>query len=109
MLTVWHADAVAEQLILADCMEILDRHSVIPTPMFNTRFPSPDAGAIKITMQAMSMEDLLRIWDALEASYRLSVPYLVRTIRLGAVEEPASPVVEDRVDVYVPALPGGGA
>ena len=37
---------------------------------------------LTITPTEMSNEDLLRIWDALDRPYTISVPYVLRTIRL---------------------------
>lgn len=45
---------------------------------------------IQIQPEEMSTEDLLRIWDSLPGNYVLSVPYIVKTLRLLPV-----PKVED--------------
>lgn len=42
---------------------------------------------INISPDAMSTEDLLRIWDVFDANYTSSVPYVARTIRLRLQQE----------------------
>ena len=32
----------------------------------------------------MNHEDLMRLWDGFDLPYQLSVPYLVRTVRIAA-------------------------
>ena len=41
-----------------------------------------------ITPAEMTDEDLLRLWDRFHASYTLSVPYIMRTVRLRLAGEP---------------------
>lgn len=50
---------------------------------------------VQIQPEEMSTEDLLRIWDSLPGNYVLSVPYIVKTIRMLPVPqtEPGKPVV----------------
>ncbi|MBI5329699.1 MAG: DUF4255 domain-containing protein [Betaproteobacteria bacterium] len=43
---------------------------------------------VQVLPEEMSTEDLMRVWDSLPGDYRLSSPYLVKTLRL----EPANPV-----------------
>jgi hypothetical protein len=40
-----------------------------------------------ITPAEMTDEDLLRLWDRFQASYTLSVPYVIRTVRLRLAGE----------------------
>ncbi len=45
---------------------------------------------LQIIPEEMSTEDLMRVWDSLPGDYRLSSPYLVKTLRL----EPVNPVTQ---------------
>lgn len=49
---------------------------------------------VQVQPEEMSTEDLLRIWDSLPGNYILSVPYIVKTIRMLPVPEtvPGQPV-----------------
>lgn len=57
---------------------------------------------VSITPAEMSDEDLLRFWDRFEASYTLTVPYVLRTVRLRLVAEPS-----EGPDVSTRGLPIG--
>lgn len=38
--------------------------------------------SVQVAPEEMSTEDLMRVWDNLPGNYRLSAPYLIRTVRL---------------------------
>lgn len=60
------------------------------------------AEQVAIAPADMTDEDLIRIWDQFEAAYTLSVPYVMRTVRLRlAAEETEGP------DIGTRALPVG--
>jgi hypothetical protein len=44
----------------------------------------------------LSLEDILRIWDALGPKYRLSVCYIARVVRIDTSIGPEPPVVATR-------------
>ncbi len=55
---------------------------------------------VQITPSELSIEDMMRIWDALAPSYRLSVSYIARVVRVDSLLAPsAGPVVAQRFDV----------
>jgi len=71
-------------------------------PLLDVATLSPEAGwsaadMVQVIPAELSTEDLMRIWDALEPSYRLSVSYIARMVRLDvATPEPGRPVVAVR-------------
>ncbi len=53
---------------------------------------------LTITPDEMSNEDLLRIWDTLKVTFTLSVPYVIRTLRLRLnASDTAGPAVLSRI------------
>jgi hypothetical protein len=46
--------------------------------------------SLQVIPEEMSTEDLMRLWDSLPGDYRLSSPYIIKTLRL----EPARPVTQ---------------
>lgn len=42
---------------------------------------------VQIIPEEMSTEDLTRLWDSFRIGYRLSVPYIIKTVRLSPDEE----------------------
>ena len=54
---------------------------------------------IQIVPSELSHEDMMRVWDALDPAYRLSVAYVARVIRIERDAIPAGgPVVATRLD-----------
>ena len=55
------------------------------------------AESVQITPAELSNENLMRIWDALSPSYRLSTSYVARAVRVDAQPQAESrPVVSTR-------------
>ena len=58
----------------------------------------PDWGSddvVQVLPEEMSTEDLMRLWDSLPDDYRLSAPYLIKTVRLAPdLEREEGPAVK---------------
>ena len=71
-------------------------------PILDASSLSPEAGwgtneVIQIIPAELSTEDVMRIWDALDPPYRLSVSYIGRLVRLDPdAQQHARPVVTTR-------------
>jgi len=57
---------------------------------------------LQVTLDAMSLDDITRVWDALEGSYQLSVSYQVGIVDIDSANEP------DGVTPVLVALPEFG-
>ncbi|MEJ8853155.1 DUF4255 domain-containing protein [Variovorax robiniae] len=82
LLTAFAATAEDEQIPLAWAMRQLHLH-----PLLDASSLSPEAGwqrddVIQIVPQELGIDEQVRIWDALDASYRLSAAYVARVVRL---------------------------
>lgn len=97
LLTVWTDNALEEHTILAWAMLQLHQH-----PVLDASSLSPEAGwssgdVIQLIPAELSTEDVMRIWDALDPPYRLSVSYIARVVRIDPDSTPDSrPVVASR-------------
>jgi hypothetical protein len=94
LLTVWTEEVAREHAILSWTMLQLQQH-----PIFDDASMSPDAEwktgeHVQMLPSELSTEDIMRIWDALEPSYRLSVSYTARVVRIEPPPVRARPVVE---------------
>ena len=99
LLTAWAANPLDEQVPMAWAMRQL--HQI---PMLDLANLSPDGGwerdeVVQILPAELTTEDVMRIWDALEPSYRLSTSYVARVVRLDPDEdeEQFAPVVARRL------------
>ncbi len=106
LLTVWgQRNAEGEQVMLARCMDILDRHAIITGPLLDPTYPWEPEDSLRVAINHLSTEDMLRLWDSLEPPYQLSVPYVVRTARLAARERPDPAIADSRTLVFTTQVP----
>lgn len=93
LLTVWgQSSASGEQRMLQHCMEILQEFAIVRGSWLSPSFSWEPDDALRISLAPMNHEDMMRLWDGFDLPYQLSVPYLVRTVRLAARESGEAPV-----------------
>ncbi|WP_088889343.1 DUF4255 domain-containing protein [Leptolyngbya ohadii] len=97
LLTVWASSAAAEHTILAWTMR-----QIFLNPILDMAFLSAEGGwnagnVVQLFPAELSNEDVMRIWDALEPPYHLSVSYVARVVRIDADrQDAAEPVIATR-------------
>lgn len=98
LLAAWTSSAQVEQLLLGWAAELLHR-----TPILDASSLTPEGGwtsedVIHLVPAEVSVEDTMRIWDALAPTYRLCLSYVARTVRIEATlpAEPPRVVVTRR-------------
>jgi len=67
-------------------MEILQEFSILQGSLLSPAHSWDPEDALRIALASMNHEDLMRLWDGFDLPYQLSVPYLVRTVRLAPRE-----------------------
>jgi hypothetical protein len=101
LMIVWANNAEAEHTIMTWAMRQLQMR-----PLLDLSSLSPEGGwsaedSVQIVPEELSTEDLMRIWDAFEAHYRLTVSYTARVVRVDTDSTPDTlPVVAAR---FVPS------
>jgi hypothetical protein len=107
LLTSWAGNAQDELLPLAWAMRQLYHHPILDTSALSREAAWGSDEVIQIIPSELSTEDMMRIWDALDPAYRLSVSYIARRVRLDAdTLAEAAPVVATRF-TYGSAVPLG--
>jgi hypothetical protein len=97
LLTVWADNALAEHTLAAWAMQRLHEHPVLELSTLTPEGGWEASDRVQVIPQEVSGEELMRLWDAVEPGYRLSVPYVARVVRLDPVLEPdRRPVVATR-------------
>ena len=97
LLSAWAGNARDEHTIVAWAIRQLHMF-----PILDASSLSPEAGwgtneVIQVIPAELSTEDVMRIWDALDPPYRLSVSYIARLVRLDPdTQQHARPVVTTR-------------
>ena len=105
LLTPWASNAEHEQRILGSAMRCLDEEPMLSGPLLDSTHGAGFAidEALQIVPGDLGPDGIMRIWDTLDVSYRLSVPYLVRIVRIDSHKAPAAPPA---LTVYAGATPG---
>jgi hypothetical protein len=108
LLTAWANTAQDELLPLTWAIRQLYEHPILDTAALSREAGWAPDEVVQIIPSELSTEDMMRIWDALEPSYRLSVSYIARRVRLDPdVFTEAAPVVATRLG-YGSAVPAEG-
>jgi hypothetical protein len=99
MLTPYGVDLVTEHHILGDAMRTLYERAI----MRDSQLPESlrlVTDQIAIALMPLQLEELTRIWSALESHYRLSVAYEVRVVPIHTDRVVTPSRVLTKVDSY---------
>ena len=94
LLTVWgRSSASGEQRMLQHCMEILQEMTIVQGSWLHPSHSWDPDDTLRISLAPMNQEDMIRLWDGFDLPYQLSIPYLVRTVRIAARSREEGPVI----------------
>ena len=96
LITYWGREAQAEQKILAWTMQQLQSYPILDKSILTTDAGWETTETVQLITADLSLEDILRIWDALGPKYRLSVSYIARVVRIDRALATGLPVVATR-------------
>jgi hypothetical protein len=97
LLTVWAENPLKEHIILGWVVRELHMHQTLSQSDLTTDGGWEADELVQLIPAELSNEDLMRLWDALEPPYRLSVSYIARVVRIDAqTQGPERPVVARR-------------
>jgi len=96
LLTYWGTSAQAEQTILGWTLQQLQSAPILDRSVLSSDGDWDPTESIQLVLADLSLEDILRIWDALGPKYRLSIAYVARVVRIDRTVIPAGPVVATR-------------
>jgi hypothetical protein len=96
LITYWGTDPQAEQTILGWTMQQLQSTPILDNSILTPANTWDPTESIQLVPADLSLEDILRIWDALGPKYRLSVCYIARVVRIDTGLTPEPPVVATR-------------
>lgn len=108
LMTVWADSALAEQTIMAWAMRQFHLRPVLDVSSLSPEAGWGPADAVQLVDAELSDEDMMRIWDGIAPSYRLTVGYVARVVRIdGDPETSAAPVVATRFEFAWPGSERG--
>jgi hypothetical protein len=97
LITYWGLDPEAEQTILGWVMTQLQSSPILDSSVLGSAKIWDSDESIQLVPADLSLEDILRIWDALGPKYRLSLCYIARVLRLDVGVTPEPPVIATRL------------
>jgi hypothetical protein len=98
LLTVWADSAASEQTILGWVVRELYQHEALSQSDLTPAGGWKADDIIQVIPGEISNEDMMRIWDAIDPPYHLSLSYIARVVRIDAEDRPdALPVVARRL------------
>ena len=101
LLTYWGTSAQAEHTILGWTLQQLQSSPILDNSVLTSEGGWGATENIQLVLADLSLEDILRIWDALGPKYRLSVGYLARVVRIDRATVAAGPVVATRFNFEI--------
>jgi hypothetical protein len=86
-------DPGTEQVILGKVLQLFHSHPVLRGADLQDEFIGTEV-ELKIRLEPMTLDEITRVWEALEGSYQLSVSYEVSVVNImpDLEPEPVSPV-----------------
>ena len=90
-----------EQVVLGKVLQTFHDHPVLRGADLQDDLSGTDA-ELRVRLESLSLEEITRVWDALNGSYQLSVSYEVSTVNIASNVEP------ERVSPVLVALPEYG-
>jgi hypothetical protein len=93
-------DDVTRHRLLGKVMQVLYDHSILRGADLQGSLLGSDE-QLRVVLEALSLEDLSLVWDALSEPYQLSVSYVVQVVNIDSNMEPAlTPAVMERMTDY---------
>lgn len=80
-------DPETEQLILGKVLQLFHSHPVLRGTDLQAEFSGTEV-RLTVRLEPLSLEEITRIWEALEGSYQLSVSYEVSVVNIMPELEP---------------------
>jgi len=97
LMIVWAKGALAEQAIMAWAMRELYLHPLLDHSLLTAEAGWEPQESVQVIPADLTSDEVMRIWDTLTPTYRLSVPYVARVVHIDADEIPEGrPVVATR-------------
>jgi hypothetical protein len=93
LLTPWAENANYEYRILGRVLECLEDTPILSGPLLDSLGNWSTQDALQICLESLSTEDVMRTFDSLPLDYKLSIPYVVRIVRIdGRLDTSDAPV-----------------
>jgi hypothetical protein len=88
LMTPWAETPILQQRLLGWAMRTLEDHAILSSGLLNHAGPEHDtfgpSEAVELIHEPLSVIDLATVWEAIRASWQLSVAYVARPVSLDS-------------------------
>ncbi len=104
LVTPISGDALTRHALLGKVLQVLNDHAIVRGADLQGILQGA-SDQLRVALEALSLEDLSLVWDALSEPYQLSVSYVVQTVSIDSALEPinTTPVLQKQT-VYTKIL-----
>src|SRR4051794_13520220 len=93
LITPWASNAEDEQRVLGKAMQCLESQPIISGPLLYPTTAWAPNESVQLVLEDVGTEAVMRIFDSLDADFRLSVPYIARVVRIDGLRATPPPDV----------------
>lgn len=94
------SDAATRHTLMGKVLQVFYDHSILRGADLQGALQGGDE-QLRVVLEALSLEDLSLVWDALSEPYQLSVSYMVQVVNIDSGAQPVmTPIVLDRLNDY---------
>jgi len=87
LVTPVSSDALTRHALLGKTLQVFNDHSILRGSALQGILQGT-TDQLRVAFEALSLEDLSLVWDALSEPYQLSVSYMVQTVSIDSALEP---------------------
>jgi Pvc16 N-terminal domain len=98
LLSVWTANTATELAVFAWVLRELHREPILDASTLSSNGGWAADEVVQLIPAEITVEDMMRIWEAIAPAYRLSAPYVARIVQLDVELPDGLPVVARRFD-----------
>jgi len=96
LLSVWSTSSAAEHSVFAWAMSQLEQQPLLDSTMLPPEAGWKEGDTVQLLPEELPLDEVMRVWESLEPSYRLSASYVTRTVRLDRHYAAPPPVIAIR-------------
>lgn len=99
MVSIWATSATAEHTILGWLIREIAQQPLLDNTLLGDEAAFADDEFLQVVPAELDIEDQMRVWDALSPTYRLSLTFQVRAVRIELQDEERLPMVAVRMPI----------
>jgi hypothetical protein len=104
LVTPIYSSPDGEQALLGKVLQTLNDHAILTGSLLAA--PLDPSDELRVTLEAPTLEEITRVWEALDEPYQLSVSYHVQLVRISSALQPVQNAPVELRDLVVDEIVG---